>query len=268
MKKQFVFALLAILLLGFTRCQSVFALTTLPATGIGRTSATLHGRLDDDGGNPCECRFAISGPDGDIYTSWVGPYESGERFSAGISGLTPTTEYGFSAQARWIDDPNVSAQGNTRTFVTLGSRPVASFTYDPENPMVGGQIEFDASDSYDPDGTIVGYEWDFGDEYSESITVPEDSYVFGIPDVYTVTLTVTDNDGLTNSTSKDIDLSLKNGDVLLVRSHMSLVPGFWTHAGIYNKTLDRVIEARPDPYGVNTYPLTWIIHETHSVTCC
>jgi len=41
--------------------------------------------------------------------------------------------------------------------------PIASFTYTPKNPMVGGNIEFDTSASYDPDGYIVSYEWDFGD---------------------------------------------------------------------------------------------------------
>jgi PKD repeat protein len=75
--------------------------------------------------------------------------------------------------------------------------PVASFTYTPENPVVGEEITFDASSSYDPDGgTIVEYSWNFGDG---NITETEDKVV---PHTYTkageynVTLTVKDNDGL------------------------------------------------------------------------
>ena len=127
MKKQFVLALLAILSSGFTRCQSVFALTTLPATGIGRTGATLHGRLDDDGGKPCECRFVCYGPGYSytMYTAWKGPYESGDYFSAWIGGLTPATSYPhFVAQARWAENHDVIAWAhNFHSFVTLGDQP-------------------------------------------------------------------------------------------------------------------------------------------------
>jgi PKD repeat protein/pimeloyl-ACP methyl ester carboxylesterase len=82
--------------------------------------------------------------------------------------------------------------------------PVASFMYSPEKPLVGEQITFDASSSYDPDGTIVKYEWDFGDGNSAEGKVVTHAYT----EVgnYTVNLTVTDNDGLTNSLSKVVEV--------------------------------------------------------------
>ena len=146
--------------------------------------------------------------------------------------------------------------------------PVASFTYAPEKPMVGGNIIFDASDSQ---GEIVGYQWDWGDEQSESLTNPKTSHVFETPAVYTITLTVIDNDGLTDSFSEELDLTLKNGDLLLCRSYSSFIPNvdFWTHVGIYVEESNKVVEATGGSKVV-TSPLaewSWFGQNGRSETC-
>jgi uncharacterized protein YycO len=155
----------------------------------------------------------------------------------------------------------------TATILILGNviTPlVASFAYSPQNPMVGGNIIFDASASYDSDGTIVSYDWDFGDGTPvETVSVPKTSHVFTIADVYNVNLTVRDSYGLTASNSKELDLSLEHGDILLCRSDMSLVPGKeWTHTGMYvgkrpvdgYGEVDALVEAVPG--GVRMQPLS------------
>ncbi len=76
--------------------------------------------------------------------------------------------------------------------------PVASFVYSPEEPLVGEEMNFDASTSYDPDGTVVRYDWDFGD--GNTAEGREVTYTYAESGEYTVTLTVTDDDGLTDST--------------------------------------------------------------------
>jgi len=61
---------------------------------------------------------------------------------------------------------------------------------------------FDASGSYDIDGTIITYEWDFGDGATgsgETLT-----HVYQVPGTYIVTLTATDDDGLSISVSRPI----------------------------------------------------------------
>jgi PKD repeat protein len=83
---------------------------------------------------------------------------------------------------------------------------VASFTYSPAKPMVGGNITFDASASNDSDGTIVSYEWDFGDGSTASGQVV--THTYSEPGGYSVALTVTDNDGLTNSTSQTVTVQI------------------------------------------------------------
>ena len=76
--------------------------------------------------------------------------------------------------------------------------PFANFTYTPPTPQVGDAITFNASASYDPDGTIVSYDWDFGDGSITTVAVPIITHIYAVAGAYSVTLTVTDDDGLSN----------------------------------------------------------------------
>ena len=62
----------------------------------------------------------------------------------------------------------------------------------PFNPF------FNSFDSSDPDGSIVNWLWDFGDGTTSNVPHPAIK-VYETPGTYTVTLTVTDNDGATDS---------------------------------------------------------------------
>jgi PKD repeat protein len=77
--------------------------------------------------------------------------------------------------------------------------PVASFTESGETVYVEESINFDASGSYDPDGSIVSYSWDFGDGTTATGVTVSNAYIYA--GSYTVTLTVTDNRGATNTAS-------------------------------------------------------------------
>jgi len=63
---------------------------------------------------------------------------------------------------------------------------------------------FDASSSHD-DGTITNYAWDFGD--STTGTGVTTTHVYNVANTYTVTLTVTDNAGLSRSAQASITVS-------------------------------------------------------------
>jgi len=82
--------------------------------------------------------------------------------------------------------------------------PVASFAWEPEKPYVDDSVVFDASASYDPDGTIVGYYWDFGDGTTAYTSEPIIEHAYNQTNTYTVTLTATDNDELTNVATAQI----------------------------------------------------------------
>ncbi|MDG6223249.1 MAG: DNRLRE domain-containing protein [Candidatus Bathyarchaeota archaeon] len=81
--------------------------------------------------------------------------------------------------------------------------PQASFNYTPLNPQVNDTITFDSSSSIDTDGTIVNYSWDFGDGTTSTNQNPTHSYSH--EGSYTISLTVTDNDGLSDTLTKNIN---------------------------------------------------------------
>jgi PKD repeat protein len=73
------------------------------------------------------------------------------------------------------------------------------------------KCSFDGSASTDSDGSIVSYAWDWGDGTQESILGTGNAtraHTYANPGTYTVTLTVTDDDGLTDSSSSTVTVSL------------------------------------------------------------
>lgn len=81
--------------------------------------------------------------------------------------------------------------------------PVADFTFSPENPDLDEYVQF-TSLSTDEDGSIVAYQWYFGDGNASTEENPVHRYDVSEPTVFTVQLTVTDNDGNTGTVSKEI----------------------------------------------------------------
>ena len=81
------------------------------------------------------------------------------------------------------------------------SPPTASFTFSCTNLS----CTFNGSGSSDPDGSISSYAWSFGDGTTGSGATPSKTYAAG--GTYTVTLTVTDNGGLTDNESKSVTVT-------------------------------------------------------------
>jgi serine protease len=84
--------------------------------------------------------------------------------------------------------------------------PVASFTATPSSGVAPLTVQFNAAASSDPDGSIAAYSWNFGDgtAAASGVTVTHSYQTAG---TRTVTLTVTDNLGATNSTTRQVTVS-------------------------------------------------------------
>jgi PKD repeat protein len=93
----------------------------------------------------------------------------------------------------------------TANVYTIGGNepPVADFTFTTNDLTV-----YFTDASTDPDGTIVGWDWDFGDGNTSTQQDPTHTYAAG--GTYTVSLTVTDNDGATDSVSKPVTVTEPN----------------------------------------------------------
>jgi PKD repeat protein len=81
---------------------------------------------------------------------------------------------------------------------TPNVKPVANTSAgEPYHGYVDSEILFDGSKSYDPDGNITKWLWVFGDKTNG--TEKTVRHIYSKSGTYTVTLTVTDDDGATNS---------------------------------------------------------------------
>jgi PKD repeat protein len=80
--------------------------------------------------------------------------------------------------------------------------PVARATATPGSGTAPLAVAFDGRASSDPDGSIASYAWTFGD--GGSAAGPTASHTYQGAGTYTARLTVTDNQGATNSTTVSI----------------------------------------------------------------
>lgn len=110
-------------------------------------------------------------------------------------------------------DRNPPGGGNTA--------PVARIMANPSSGAAPIVIGLDASSSSDADGSISSYAWDFGDGTSGSGIAT--SHQYDLPGMYTVSLTVTDNDGASSSTTLVIDITPPLAEVWLGEYQSSLI---------------------------------------------
>jgi len=130
-----------------------------------------------------------------------------------------------------VDDGALPVADQTKIenvmFTYPNQSPVASFTYSPPDPAIYETVTFNASTSYDPYGSIVSYTWDFGDGNITTVTNPIIAHIYTtVASVvnYTVTLTVTDNEGSTGFATQIVPVT--NPAIL----HVSLPDGTYVGA--------------------------------------
>lgn len=92
--------------------------------------------------------------------------------------------------------------------------PRAAFTAAPQPGLPGESIAFNAGGSSDSDGSVVRYQWDFGDGTTASSGGASPSHSYAKAGTYTVTLTVTDNEGCSTTIVFTGQTAHCNGSVL------------------------------------------------------
>ena len=121
------------------------------------------------------------------------------------------TKSGYSSWSRFffgIGSFNKTYNVTLTPLGPIGQAPSAAFTYTPTNPPVNGWVNFDATASSDPDGSIVSYAWSYGDGSTDSQAIAWNQ--FATPGTYVVTLTVTDNNGRTDTATQAVQVGAAN----------------------------------------------------------
>ncbi len=145
-----------------------------------------------------------SDPDGSI-ASYVWSFGDGTS-GTGVSGWHRFTTAGTYLVTLTVTD-NKGAQDAVSKSIIVGAPnvpPVAAFGYTPSLPAVSEWLRFDASASYDTDGTIASYRWTFDGGATD--TGSSVYRQFTTAGMHSVTLMVTDNRGVTNSVSRQIQV--------------------------------------------------------------
>lgn len=89
---------------------------------------------------------------------------------------------------------------------TPNSPPTAAFN----SACTGLSCDFDGSDSSDSDGTVISFVWDFGDGTPGSGAVA--THAYAADGIYTVTLTVTDDDSAQDDDTQPVTVSSGGGN--------------------------------------------------------
>jgi chitodextrinase len=177
---------------------------TLNADPLGKTNATLNGKILEDGGESCKVRFRYRemGQTDWIYPSeWHGLYVTNETFSEYIDGLNLSTLYEFQAGAKNSKDEQ---WGDIKNFTTNENQLPVAIIIAPSTGNKKVDITFDGSSSYDPDGYIVEYYWAFSDGGTGNGSII--THQFQQSGTYQATLLVEDNNGGTNGASHQITI--------------------------------------------------------------
>jgi hypothetical protein len=111
---------------------------------------------------------------------------------------------------------------------STGPQPPTCNAGGPYSGTVGNPIQFDGSASTDPDGTITAYLWNFNDGSTDNGPTP--SHTFHAAGTFTVSLTVTDNEGLSSTCTTNAVITTSPGLKISVNVDQITITGKVTDA--------------------------------------
>ncbi len=176
----------------------------------------------------------------------------------------------FDTTYAWYVIANDSLQQNQSDiwFFTTKQRPPENQkpVANPGGPYVtklNQTVSFNGSQSIDPDGTIIFYRWNFGDGSSQILDTSPD-HTYADPGVYTVTLTVVDDDGRSSMANTTATIQgvifINNPPVATCIAPSTAIMGQEVSfdASLSNDTDGTIVGYRWDFNGDGTYDTDWV----------
>jgi PKD repeat protein len=178
------------------------------------------------------CNFTSTSTDDNAVTTWSWDFDGA---GTAPNGTTATAAFTFAAAGSFPVTLTVgdaaglthSVTNNVTVAAAANAPPTAGFTYN----CTAGNCTF-TNGSTDADGTIASNAWVFGEPSSgaanqSNLEDPTHNYTVTGPTDFTVTLTVTDDDGATDVETQTVRVSLDlvctGGDCTIVLTAASTV---------------------------------------------
>jgi chitodextrinase len=162
-----------------------------------------------------------SDADGTIVSySWN--FGDGSATASGVSVTHAFAHAGLYTVVLTVIDNNGASTNDTAAANITDVPPVANAGPD-QSAQAGIALSFNGSGSSDADGTITAYSWNFGDGSATASGVTA-SHTYSTAGTYSVTLTVTDNNGVTGTDTAVATISSASSGLQLT----GFVPGVGT----------------------------------------
>ncbi len=146
-----------------------------------------------------------------------------------------------------VTDSDGSQNSDTLQVTVNDKSPSVDFTFNPTNPDEDQTITFTDTSTSSTD-SITSYLWSFGDSGTAATQNSTHSYIVG--DAFQVTLTLTDSDGSTNSTTKTVNVNPIND-----------APEFNLSAALANVNFDEdttgTVNLAPSFFDIDNSDLNW-----------
>jgi outer membrane protein assembly factor BamB len=129
---------------------------------------------------------------------------TGHEFVYGVDAQSGTERWRFGPESGNVlsitvvgDTAYVGTDTGTLYVLTgeTNTPPEPAIQYLPQEPSVGEQVTFDASNSRDPDGSVTRYDWDIDGDGEYETSGPRVSQTFTSSGTVEVTLRIRDDDG-------------------------------------------------------------------------
>lgn len=125
------------------------------------------------------------------------------------TAANPTHTYqaagSYTATLTVTDNAGNTASDTAAATISGNTQAPTANANGPYSANVNQAISFSAAGSTDADGTITNYLWNFGD--GQTSTQENPSHAYSAAGSFTATLTVTDNDGLTGSSTAPVSIT-------------------------------------------------------------
>lgn len=171
-------------------------------TGSGPHAALTHAPAVAAPGWSVSFNGAGSTDDGGSITSYSWDFGDGSTAGGATGSASHTYASAGVYTVRLTVGDTAGLTSTTTQTITVDAAPSASFAAAPNPATVGSGIAFDGRGSGDTLGSITAYSWTFGDGAAASGATA--SHVYGAPGTYAVSLTVTNDVGQTNTTSRTV----------------------------------------------------------------